>query len=89
MRNRGIQTVIEDSRVRKSERLLAGRPTLLPVPRSLQNSTLKRPPPVETMMSFNTLTPHYAEDVIYALSASDVAKQLGLEGPGAAAVRAP
>lgn len=46
---------------------------------SLQNPTLKRPPPVECMMSFNTLTPHYEEDVIYALSAGDTAKQLGLE----------
>ena len=34
-------------------------------------------------MSFNTLTPHYEEDVIYALAAADTAKQLGLAGPDA------
>ena len=56
---------------------------------SLQNPTLVRPPPVETMMSFNTLTPHYEEDVIYALSAGDTAKQLGLGGSAAQNVRAP
>ena len=50
---------------------------------SLKNPTLVRPPPVEAMMSFNTLTPHYEEDVIYALSAADTARQLGLVGPDA------
>ena len=34
-------------------------------------------------MSFNTLTPHYEEDVIFALAAADTARQLGLAGPDA------
>ena len=52
-------------------------------PHSLKNPTLVRPPPVEAMMSFNTLTPHYEEDVIFALSAADTSRQLGLAGPDA------
>ena len=40
-------------------------------------------------MSFNTLTPHYEEDVIYALSAADTSRQLGLAGPDAHKVRGP
>ena len=66
-----------DERARHSLR------TTLLVPRSLKNPTLVRPPPVEAMMSFNTLTPHYEEDVIFALAAADTAKQLGLAGPDA------
>ena len=50
---------------------------------SLKNPTLKRPPTVDVMMSFNTLTPHYEEDVIFALSAADTTSQLGLQGEAA------
>jgi hypothetical protein len=58
-----------------------------PFRNSLKNPTLVRPPPVEAMMSFNTLTPHYEEDVIFALSAADTSRQLGLAGPDAHKVR--
>ena len=34
------------------------------------------PPSVEEMLSFNTLTPHYEEDVVYALNAASVGKYL-------------
>lgn len=54
---------------------------------SLKNPTLKRPPTVDTMMSFNTLTPHYEEDVIFALSTADTTSQLGLTGEAAEQVR--
>jgi len=54
---------------------------------SLKNPTLKRPPTVDVMMSFNTLTPHYEEDVIFALSTADTTSQLGLTGEAAEQVR--
>ena len=31
------------------------------------------------MLSWNTLTPHYEEDVIYALNSASVAKHFGME----------
>ncbi|KAK9815749.1 hypothetical protein WJX72_008855 [[Myrmecia] bisecta] len=46
---------------------------------SLKNPTLTQPPPVEEMLSFNTLTPHYEEDVIYALSADNAAFQMNMD----------
>lgn len=47
----------------------------------------EKPPSIEEMLSWNTLTPHYAEDVIYALNAASVAKHFGMD-PASAAVRA-
>lgn len=35
------------------------------------------PASVEHMLSFNTLTPHYEEDVVYALNAAQVGQALG------------
>lgn len=46
----------------------------------------EKPPSIEEMLSWNTLTPHYAEDVIYALNAASVAKHFGMD-PASAAVR--
>ena len=37
------------------------------------------PPSIEDMLSWNTLTPHYEEDVIYALNSASVAKHFGME----------
>ncbi|KDD71425.1 hypothetical protein H632_c5059p0, partial [Helicosporidium sp. ATCC 50920] len=45
---------------------------------SLKNPTLRRPPMVEDMLSWSTLTPHYEEDVLYALNAQSVARHFGL-----------
>lgn len=39
------------------------------------------------MLSWNTLTPHYSEDVIYALNAASVAKHFGMD-PASAQARA-
>lgn len=44
------------------------------------------PPAIEDMLSWNTLTPHYEEDVIYALNSASVAKHFGMD-PVAARVR--
>ena len=46
---------------------------------SLRNPTLEEPPAVEDMLSFNTLTPHYEEDVIYAVDRKATAKMFGLD----------
>ncbi|PSC69540.1 Callose synthase 5 [Micractinium conductrix] len=46
---------------------------------SLKNPTLEKPPCIEEMLSFNTLTPHYEEDVIYALNAASVARHFGMD----------
>lgn len=46
----------------------------------------EKPPAVEDMLSWNTLTPHYEEDVIYALNSKNLAKHLNME-PGTTAVR--
>lgn len=35
------------------------------------------------MLSFNTLTPHYEEDVIYALNSTNVAKHFSLDATAA------
>ena len=35
------------------------------------------------MLSFNTLTPHYDEDVIYALNAANVARHFHLDATAA------
>ncbi|KAK2080835.1 hypothetical protein QBZ16_000689 [Prototheca wickerhamii] len=45
---------------------------------ALRNPTLERPPAVEDMLSWTTLTPHYEEDVLYALDAASVARRFGL-----------
>jgi hypothetical protein len=37
------------------------------------------PPSLADMLSFTTLTPHYEEDVVYALNATNVAKKFGLD----------
>ncbi|KFM22655.1 Callose synthase 5 [Auxenochlorella protothecoides] len=50
---------------------------------SLRNPTLARPPAVEDMLSWNVLTPHYEEDVMYALNAASVARHFDLQ-PSAA-----
>lgn len=34
---------------------------------------------MEDMLSWNTLTPHYEEDVIYALNSASVAKHFGMD----------
>ncbi len=39
------------------------------------------------MRSFNVLTPHYEEGVIYSLKAFDTARMLGLEKEDSALVR--
>lgn len=39
----------------------------------------EKPPAVEDMLSWNTLTPHYEEDVIYALNAKNLAKHLDMD----------
>ena len=46
----------------------------------------EKPPCIEEMLSFNTLTPHYEEDVIYALNAASVARHFGMD-PASARVR--
>ena len=47
---------------------------------SLKNPTMETPPAVDDMLSWNVLTPHYEEDVLYALSAKRVAAHFGLPG---------
>ena len=37
------------------------------------------PPAIEDMLSWNTLTPHYEEDVIYALNSASVARHFGMD----------
>lgn len=39
----------------------------------------EKPPAVEDMLSFNTLTPHYEEDVIYALNSKNLAQHLSMD----------
>ncbi len=56
---------------------------------SLKNPTLEQPPSVVDMLSWNTLTPHYEEDVIYALSAQSTAKSFDMQGPNVYKVRGP
>lgn len=51
---------------------------------SLKNPTLEKPPSIEEMLSWNTLTPHYEEDVIYALNAASVARHFGMDPNSAA-----
>jgi hypothetical protein len=46
---------------------------------SLKNPTLETPPAIEDMLSWNTLTPHYEEDVIYALNSASVARHFGMD----------
>ena len=46
---------------------------------SMRNPTLEEPPSVQDMLSFNTLTPHYEEDVIYPLDRRDVAREFNLD----------
>jgi hypothetical protein len=41
------------------------------------------PPAIEEMLSWNTLTPHYEEDVIYALNAVSTAKHFGMDATSA------
>jgi hypothetical protein len=41
------------------------------------------PPSIEDMLSWNTLTPHYEEDVIYALNSVSVAKHFGMDAVAA------
>ncbi|EFN56001.1 hypothetical protein CHLNCDRAFT_145389 [Chlorella variabilis] len=50
---------------------------------SLKNPTLETPPSIEDMLSWNTLTPHYEEDVIYALNSVSVAKHFGMDAVAA------
>jgi hypothetical protein len=45
---------------------------------SLKNPTLETPPAVDDMLSWNVLTPHYEEDVLYALSAKHTAAHFNL-----------
>lgn len=45
---------------------------------SLKNPTLEKPPAIDDMLSWNVLTPHYEEDVLYALSGKQVASHFGL-----------
>lgn len=45
---------------------------------SLKNPTLETPPAVDDMLSWNVLTPHYEEDVLYALNSKNVANHFGL-----------
>lgn len=47
---------------------------------SLKNPTLMNPPSLDEMLSWTVLTPHYREDVLYALNKQEVARHLGLEG---------
>jgi len=47
---------------------------------SLKNPTLVNPPSLDEMLSWTVLTPHYGEDVLYALNRKEVARHLGLEG---------
>ena len=50
---------------------------------SLKNPTLETPPAVDDMLSWNVLTPHYEEDVLYALNAKNVAAHFGLPASSA------
>ena len=45
---------------------------------SLKNPTLETPPAVDDMLSWTVLTPHYEEDVLYALNSKQVANHFGL-----------
>lgn len=50
---------------------------------SLKNPTLEKPPAIDDMLSWNVLTPHYEEDVLYALSGKQVAAHFGMPGESA------
>lgn len=55
-------------------------PTRLPLPLPARsNRPQETPPAIEDMLSWNTLTPHYEEDVIYALNSASVARHFGME----------
>lgn len=58
-------------------------PSMLPRPNYHVQET---PPAIEDMLSWNTLTPHYEEDVIYALNSASVARHFGMD-PVSAQVR--
>jgi hypothetical protein len=53
---------------------------------SLKNPTLDNPPSLDEMLSWTVLTPHYGEDVLYALNRKEVARHLGLEGSNPAGI---
>ena len=47
---------------------------------SLKNPTLMSPPSLDEMLSWTVLTPHYQEDVYYALNNKEVAGYFGMKG---------
>ena len=47
---------------------------------SLKNPTLQSPPSMDEMLSWTVLTPHYHEDVLYALNRKEVATYFGMQG---------
>ena len=47
---------------------------------SLKNPTLMSPPSLDEMLSWTVLTPHYKEDVYYALNKKEVAGYFGMKG---------
>lgn len=47
---------------------------------SLKNPTLMSPPSLDEMLSWTVLTPHYHEDVYYALNNKEVAGYFGMKG---------
>ena len=53
---------------------------------SLKNPTLMNPPSLDEMLSWTVLTPHYSEDVLYALNGKEVARHMGMEGSDPAGI---
>eukprot|EP00889_Picochlorum_renovo_P001950 jgi/Picre1/28980/NNA_004374.t1 len=47
---------------------------------SMKNPTLQSPPSLDEMLSWTVLTPHYHEDVLYALNRKEVATYFGMQG---------
>ena len=47
---------------------------------SLKNPTLMSPPSLDEMLSWTVLTPHYLEDVYYALNRKEVSGYFGMKG---------
>lgn len=47
---------------------------------SLKNPTLEKPPSLDEMLSWTVLTPHYSEDVLYALNSKEVAAHFDMDG---------
>ena len=47
---------------------------------SLKNPTLNNPPSLDEMLSWTVLTPHYSEDVLYALNKKEIAGYFGMKG---------